>query len=281
MEQPELVPVVIDSVRLNTATQHRVVVLRDPAGGRYLPIWIGPAEADAISFALAGQQLPRPMTHDLCLALLAPLGATVRRVTVSRLADNTFFSDVEVTMGEATHSVDARPSDALALAVRAGAPILVASDVLALAGSELILGDSQPLGPGAPPPAPQRLLLVGATEPLRHQLLDELFMHVGGLEVLEAPEDDQQLVELAGKLNELVVVNLGEPAQLERLRKLGVAQPRPSILVLGPDEQALADEALAIGARAYLAKPVSSEALGRTLRELLPFPWRAAEPDQA
>lgn len=281
MEHPELVPVVIDSVRLNTATQHRVVVLRDPAGGRYLPIWIGPAEADAISFALAGQQLPRPMTHDLCLALLAPLGATVRRVAISRLADSTFFADVEVATGEAAHSVDARPSDALALAVRVGAPILVASDVLRQAGSEMMLGDSRPLEPGAPPPAPQRLLLVGASEPLRHQLLDELFMHVGGLEVLEAPEDDQQLVELAGRLKGLVVVNLGEPAQLERLRALCAAEPRPSILVLGPDEQALAGEALALGARAYLAKPVSSDALGQTLRELVPFPWRAAEQEQS
>jgi CheY-like chemotaxis protein len=188
---------------------------------------------------------------------------------------------VEVAAGEATHSVDARPSDALALAARVGAPILVASEVLTQAGSATQLGDSQPLEPGAPPPLPRRLLLVGASEPLRHQLLDELFMHLGGLEVLEAPDDDQQLLELAGKLKELVVVNLGAPAQLGRLRALGAAEPRLPILVLGPDDQALAGEALALGARAYLAKPVSSEVLGRTLRELLPFPWGAAEPEQA
>jgi RNA polymerase sigma factor (sigma-70 family) len=282
MEQPELVPVVIDSVRLNLATQHRVVVLRDPAGGRHLPIWIGPAEADAISFALAGQRFPRPMTHDLCLALLAPLGATVRRVTISKLADNTFFADVEVAAGEVTHSVDARPSDALALAARVGAPILVASDVLVQAGGEAAPGESRPLEPGAPPPQPTRLLLVGATEPLRQQLLDELFMQLGPLEALDAPDEEQALIELAGALSGgIVAVNLGEPAQLERLRVLGGAGLKLHIIALGPDEPALADEALALGARAYLAKPVSSGDLRRAAGEAMLAAWRGAEPGRA
>jgi RNA polymerase sigma factor (sigma-70 family) len=282
MEQPELVPVVIDSVRLNLATQHRAVVLRDPAGGRYLPIWIGPSEADAINAALTGQQFPRPMTHDLSLALLRPLNATVRRVTISRIADNTFFSEVEVAAGDQVHSVDARPSDALALAARAGAPIFASSELLALheqqaqAGSEGMPGAWRPLEQGAPPPQPLRLLLVGLGEPTRHELLDELFIQIGALEVVDAPEGDVGL-ELATHMRwAIAIVNLGEPAQLERLRAMSEAGVKLPILALGPDDKALADQATALGARAYLVKPVASEVLAKAAREAMLEAWRAS-----
>jgi bifunctional DNase/RNase/CheY-like chemotaxis protein len=269
-------------VRLNLATQHRAVVLRDPAGGRYLPIWIGPSEADAINAALTGQQFPRPMTHDLSLALLRPLNATVRRVTISRIADNTFFSEVEVAAGDQVHSVDARPSDALALAARAGAPIYASSELLALheqqvqAGSEGMPGPWQPLEQGAPPPQPLRLLLVGLGEPTRHELLDELFIQLGQIEAVDAPSDDRELQELATQMSwAIAIVNLDEPAQLDRLRAMSDAGVRLPILALGPDDKALADEATALGARAYLAKPVGSESLRRSVREAMLEAWRS------
>jgi RNA polymerase sigma factor (sigma-70 family) len=145
MEPNDCIPLTIDSVQLNVHTQQRVVVLRDAAHDRYLPIWIGPAEADAIAAGLQGQRFPRPMTHDLSLGLLAPFGLGVRQVRISRITDQTFFAEVEVAAADASaHWIDARPSDALALAVRSGAAIVAHRDVLDLGAAEVVDAPEDP-----------------------------------------------------------------------------------------------------------------------------------------
>jgi uncharacterized protein len=138
MTTPELVEVKIDSIRSeqivigNTEPPmpHRAVVLRDERTGRILPMWIGPWEADAIEMALQGQQTARPMTHDLALRLLESLGAQVQRVVMTKLAESTFYAEVTLAQGEQQRQVDARPSDALALAARVDAPIYATQSLL-------------------------------------------------------------------------------------------------------------------------------------------------------
>jgi bifunctional DNase/RNase len=109
---------------------HRVVVLKEKAGERLLPIWVGPHEGDLIKLLLAGQDAPRPLTYELMKRLLDAAQAVVERVTVNRLHEQVFYAAVTVRAGGRTQDVDGRPSDALALALRAGAPIFVAPDVL-------------------------------------------------------------------------------------------------------------------------------------------------------
>jgi uncharacterized protein len=126
----ELVEVTIESIRSNPDAEHRVVVLRPNSDERILPIWIGPFEADAIRMVLEGNQTARPMTHDLTMRLLATVGAQVYQVVVNKLVDSTFYAEITTAIGGQQHVVDARPSDALALAVRAGVPIYVAQEVM-------------------------------------------------------------------------------------------------------------------------------------------------------
>jgi bifunctional DNase/RNase len=111
------------------------LVLREAAGeGRVLPIFIGGPEATAIAFALEEVETPRPMTHDLMKDLLDELGARIERVVVTELRDATFFAEIIVTMAGTVHSVSSRPSDAVALAVRYGAPVFAEEGVLEVAG---------------------------------------------------------------------------------------------------------------------------------------------------
>src|SRR5918994_7411873 len=111
------------------------LLLREAEGaGRVLPIFIGSPEATAIAFALEDVETPRPMTHDLIKDLLDELGARVERVVVSDLRDSTFYADIIVSMAGSVHSVSARPSDAVALAVRFGAPVFAEEGVLDEAG---------------------------------------------------------------------------------------------------------------------------------------------------
>ena len=111
------------------------LLLREADGERrILPIFIGSPEATAIAFALEEVETPRPMTHDLIKDLLDELGARIERVVVTELRDSTFYADIIVTVAGAVHSVSARPSDAVALAVRYGAPVFAEEGVLDEAG---------------------------------------------------------------------------------------------------------------------------------------------------
>ncbi|MBM3957640.1 MAG: bifunctional nuclease family protein [Gemmatimonadetes bacterium] len=129
--------VLIDSIRVSLVNYQRVVILKQKSTGRYLPIWIGPAEADAIAVRLQEVTAPRPLTHDLLRNVIAELGARVEYVVVSGLNHDTFFAQIVLSVGGRTVSIDSRPSDALALAVRAEVPIYVEEEVMEKAGVAL------------------------------------------------------------------------------------------------------------------------------------------------
>lgn len=107
-----------------------IVILRDEDNTDMLPIWVGKAEASAISFALEGVAAPRPMTHDLMKALLDEVDAKVISAVVTDLKDNTYFAKLHLSYEDSEYSVDSRPSDAIALALRAQAPIFAREEVI-------------------------------------------------------------------------------------------------------------------------------------------------------
>lgn len=123
------------AVRIELPGNTPVVILRELAGpNRLLPIFIGQPEATAIAFAIDGVVTPRPMTHDLLKNVLDELGATLERIVVTELSEGTFYADLHVQLGEASHQISSRPSDAIALAIRVGCPIFVEDAVLDEAG---------------------------------------------------------------------------------------------------------------------------------------------------
>jgi uncharacterized protein len=130
----ETVPVELSTIGLDGRTGSPIVVLREPQSGGVLPIWVGAMEAQAIALALHGVVPPRPMTHDLMTSLIAELRAEVEEVVVTDLRNNTYFGLVRLRVAgeKKIRDVDSRPSDALALALRTGAPIRVARKILAM-----------------------------------------------------------------------------------------------------------------------------------------------------
>lgn len=128
-----LVEMVIESVRVHMLSNRHVVILKDTAGDRYLPIWIGAWEASAIAMRLQGLAAERPLTHDLFVAALERLDVRVVRVVISELTDETYHARLHLERDGVEVEVDSRPSDALAIAVRAGAQILADEEVLAQA----------------------------------------------------------------------------------------------------------------------------------------------------
>lgn len=128
-----LVEMQIESVRVHMLSNRHVVILKDPEGDRYLPIWIGAWEASAIAMRLQGLAAERPLTHDLFAAALDRLGVRVERVVISELTEETYHARIHLEREGVQVEVDARPSDALALAVRAEVQIFAAEDVLAQA----------------------------------------------------------------------------------------------------------------------------------------------------
>jgi hypothetical protein len=131
-----LAEVVVESVRVHMLSSQHVVLLKQTDRERYLPIWIGPWEANAIATRLQGVTPERPLTHDLFAAALEELGVKLRRVIVSSLSEETFHATLELELGGKTYTVDARPSDALALAVRTGVRIYASIEVMDRAGVE-------------------------------------------------------------------------------------------------------------------------------------------------
>jgi bifunctional DNase/RNase len=115
---------------LDPASNIPIVILRDAESQLFLPIWIGVFEANAIALRIEGVEPPRPMTHDLLRLVLEQLGATVEKIVISDLRESTFFALIHLRQGEQSVTVDARPSDAIALALRTEAPIFVLRSVL-------------------------------------------------------------------------------------------------------------------------------------------------------
>jgi bifunctional DNase/RNase len=131
-----LAEVVVESVRVHMLSSQHVVLLKEKERERYLPIWIGAWEANAIATRLQGVSPERPLTHDLFASTLEQLGVKLQRVIVSSLSEETFHATLELELEGRVYSIDARPSDALALAVRTGVRIYAATDVLDRAGVE-------------------------------------------------------------------------------------------------------------------------------------------------
>ncbi len=129
-----MIEMVIDSIRVSLMNYQRVVILKEKESDRYLPIWIGPAEADAIAVKLQDVTVPRPLTHDLLRSVIDALGATVNSIIVSELKNDTFYAKIVLSVDGGQMEVDSRPSDALALAVRADVPIYADELVLDKAG---------------------------------------------------------------------------------------------------------------------------------------------------
>lgn len=130
----QLVEMDVESVRVHMPSSQHVVILKERDRERYLPIWIGPWEANAIAMKLQGLAPERPMTHDLVTTMLETLGVSIRRVVISSLAEETFHARLFLVANGREVEVDSRPSDALALAVRSGVPIYAADAVLEQAG---------------------------------------------------------------------------------------------------------------------------------------------------
>ncbi|MEA3335193.1 MAG: bifunctional nuclease family protein [Chloroflexota bacterium] len=171
-----MVEVTIDSVRVSLMSQHRVVVLKELDGGRFLPIWIGPFEADAITIELQGVEVARPLTHDLLKSLATLLGAEVVRVEINDLNNDTFYARIYLIFEGSEMEVDSRPSDAIALAVRCSAPILVADHVMDRASIM--------------PEEDVREETAGDTEPSSEEELDAFRDFVEGLDLKGLGEDN-------------------------------------------------------------------------------------------
>lgn len=147
-----MIEVNIDSIRVSLMSQHRVVVLKEIDTERYLPIWIGPFEADAITVQLQEIQVARPLTHDLLKSIIDEMGATISHIMVSELKNDTFYARIIIDINGESMEIDARPSDAIALAVRARAPLFVAEEVMEMASivPEPSLDETAPEGQAEP-----------------------------------------------------------------------------------------------------------------------------------
>lgn len=129
-----MIEVFVESIRVNMTNYKRVVMLKEKTAQRYLPIWIGHFEADAIAIPMQNVPVSRPLTHDLLGSVIAALGGKVTQVIINELADETFYAKLIVDADGRHVEVDSRPSDAIALAIRAKVPIFVEDAVLDQAG---------------------------------------------------------------------------------------------------------------------------------------------------
>jgi len=131
---PDLIEMSVDSIRVHMPTGQHVVILKEKAAERYLPIWIGINEANAIALKITGITPERPITHDLLANVLSAVDVTVDRIIVTSLANEVFYARIHARVDGKTLEIDSRPSDAIAVAVRVGAGIFVAGEVLDKAG---------------------------------------------------------------------------------------------------------------------------------------------------
>jgi uncharacterized protein len=159
-----MIRVTVDSIRVNLLSQQRMVMLREVDNRRYLPIWIGAFEAEAIGTAMQGHEPPRPLTHDLLRNVITELGGTVQYIAVTQLQDTTYYARIVVDVRGVRREIDARPSDAIALGLRVDAPIYVAEQVLDQAGVTLNEDDEEEEEEEAEPELPSALSLPPARE---------------------------------------------------------------------------------------------------------------------
>jgi bifunctional DNase/RNase len=131
-----MIEVIVSRLGMDPGTQTYVVVLQEKGGARLLPIWIGQAEAESIVMHMQNMKRTRPLTHDLCKSLITGLGATLRRIQITRVENNTYFGELHLDRDGTVVHVDSRPSDAIAIALRLDAPIFAADTLLMLPDDE-------------------------------------------------------------------------------------------------------------------------------------------------
>ena len=124
----------VASIRMGLMSTQRVVILKEKNGDRHLPIWIGISEAESIMIGVQGGEMPRPLTHDLLRSVIECLGARVESIIVTALRNDTFYANINLVVDGKSKQIDARPSDAIALAVRVEVPIFVEDSVIDTAG---------------------------------------------------------------------------------------------------------------------------------------------------
>jgi len=144
---PDMIEVVIDSIRVHLMAPQRVVVLKQTNAERYLTIWVGPYEAEAITVALQEVEMVRPLTHDLLKNIFSAFNAHITRVEIVKLQDDIFYGNIIAEVNGREMHIDSRPSDAIAIAVRSHVPILVHSSVMDAAAQT----PEQDLPEGSPP----------------------------------------------------------------------------------------------------------------------------------
>jgi uncharacterized protein len=125
-----MIEVKVQSLGLDRTSNTPVVILQEKEGSRVLPIWIGPGEASAIAMELAGMKFARPLTHDLFASVIRGFGGSLQRVLITKVVDNTYFAELVIRRGTDVISVDARPSDSIAIALRMEAPIFTNEEML-------------------------------------------------------------------------------------------------------------------------------------------------------
>jgi len=132
-----MVEVTVARLGYDASSNSYVVILQERSGSRLLPIWIGKPEAESIKLQMDGVPRERPLTHDLCKSLIVGLGASLRRVQITKVQNSTYFAELHLARPDALVQIDARPSDSIAIALRLGAPIFAQESLLiAVAASE-------------------------------------------------------------------------------------------------------------------------------------------------
>lgn len=129
-----MIEVVIDSIRISLVSQHRIVMLKDVDSEKQLAIWIGPCEAEAITIELQNTEVARPLTHDLLKSAIEEMGGTISHILINDLRDQVFYATLFVDVDGEVKEIDCRPSDSIALAVRASVPIFIEEHVMEEAG---------------------------------------------------------------------------------------------------------------------------------------------------
>ncbi|CAN5688037.1 bifunctional nuclease family protein [soil metagenome] len=138
-----MIEVKVQSLGLDRTSNAPVVILQEQDGSRVLPIWIGPSEASAIAMELAGMKFSRPLTHDLFASVIQGLGGSLQRVMITKVVDNTYYAELIIQRNAELISVDARPSDSIAIALRMSASIFTTEDLLENTSIEIADGSEQ------------------------------------------------------------------------------------------------------------------------------------------
>ncbi len=184
-----MIQVVVDSIRVNLMGPQRLIVLREAAGERYLPIWVGPFEAEAIAMPLREIETHRPLTHDLLKNVFKRFNAPIQRVEITALHDDVFYARLVALHEGEEITLDARPSDAIALALRVSAPILVSEEVMQQASFH----PEAPLPDPETDPAPETAHLSAEEEsPETQDRLSIFEEFLQGLDLDTDDEDDEE-----------------------------------------------------------------------------------------